>query len=169
MEGRDGFRLCHLELVRPLESNLNSQKNQRRFRETGGFFGFFILMRLASSAPVYGWFTEGFDTLDLKEAKALLDELAESERVLSLRHPGLAHAFDDAVAYREIDGIVAKWRRASEPCRGELRIEGESSLGRGPRLIRTAENRQGRGEKDMAHWIVRLASTDRLGQRIASS
>ena len=25
--------------------------------------------------PVYGWFTEGFDTLDLKEAKALLDEL----------------------------------------------------------------------------------------------
>src|SRR5271166_1005999 len=27
-------------------------------------------------APVYGWFTEGFDTLDLKEAKALLEELA---------------------------------------------------------------------------------------------
>jgi predicted ATPase len=27
-------------------------------------------------APVYGWFTEGFDTLDMKEAKALLDELA---------------------------------------------------------------------------------------------
>jgi predicted ATPase len=26
--------------------------------------------------PVYGWFTEGFDTLDLKEAKALLDELS---------------------------------------------------------------------------------------------
>ena len=26
-------------------------------------------------APVYGWFTEGFDTLDLKEAKALLDTL----------------------------------------------------------------------------------------------
>jgi predicted ATPase len=25
-------------------------------------------------APVYGWFTEGFDTLDLKQAKALLDE-----------------------------------------------------------------------------------------------
>ena len=25
-------------------------------------------------APVYGWFTEGFDTLDLKEAKALLDD-----------------------------------------------------------------------------------------------
>jgi predicted ATPase len=27
-------------------------------------------------APIYGWFTEGFDTLDLKEAKALLDALA---------------------------------------------------------------------------------------------
>ena len=27
-------------------------------------------------APVYGWFTEGFDTPDLKEAKALLDELS---------------------------------------------------------------------------------------------
>jgi len=27
-------------------------------------------------APVYGWFTEGFDTLDLKEAKTLLDALA---------------------------------------------------------------------------------------------
>jgi predicted ATPase len=27
-------------------------------------------------APVYGWFTEGFDTADLKEAKAPLDQLA---------------------------------------------------------------------------------------------
>jgi predicted ATPase len=25
--------------------------------------------------PVYGWFTEGFDTRDLEEAKALLDKL----------------------------------------------------------------------------------------------
>ncbi len=29
-------------------------------------------------APVYGWFTEGFDTLDLKEAKALLEDLGRS-------------------------------------------------------------------------------------------
>jgi hypothetical protein len=28
-------------------------------------------------APVYGWFTEGFDTLDLKEAKALLNDCRE--------------------------------------------------------------------------------------------
>jgi predicted ATPase len=27
-------------------------------------------------APVYGWFTEGFDTRDLKEAKALREEFA---------------------------------------------------------------------------------------------
>jgi predicted ATPase len=27
-------------------------------------------------APIYGWFTEGFDTADLQEVKALLDELA---------------------------------------------------------------------------------------------
>jgi predicted ATPase len=26
-------------------------------------------------APVYGWFTEGFEILDLKQAKALLNEL----------------------------------------------------------------------------------------------
>jgi predicted ATPase len=26
--------------------------------------------------PVYGWFTEGFDTADLREAKALLDTLS---------------------------------------------------------------------------------------------
>jgi predicted ATPase len=35
-------------------------------------------------APVYGWFTEGFDTLDLKEVKALLDELA----IACQRHRG---------------------------------------------------------------------------------
>src|SRR5262249_32639836 len=28
-------------------------------------------------APVYGWFTEGFDTADLQDAKALLDELGK--------------------------------------------------------------------------------------------
>ena len=30
---------------------------------------------LALLAPIYGWFTEGFDTANLQEAKALLDEL----------------------------------------------------------------------------------------------
>ena len=32
-------------------------------------------------APVYGWFTEGFDTRDLKEAKALLEEMQTSQRI----------------------------------------------------------------------------------------
>ena len=29
-------------------------------------------------APIYNWFIEGFDTADLQEAKALLDELSGS-------------------------------------------------------------------------------------------
>ena len=32
---------------------------------------------VALLAPIYGWFTEGFDTADLKDAKALLDKLTE--------------------------------------------------------------------------------------------
>lgn len=34
-------------------------------------------------AQVYGWFTEGFDTADLKDAKALLDELQQQEEPVS--------------------------------------------------------------------------------------
>jgi hypothetical protein len=33
---------------------------------------------VALLAPILGWFTEGFDTADLKEAKTLLDKLTES-------------------------------------------------------------------------------------------
>jgi predicted ATPase len=32
-------------------------------------------------ADIYGWFTEGFDTADLQDAKALLDELNGSRRL----------------------------------------------------------------------------------------
>jgi MalT-like TPR region len=35
-------------------------------------------------APVYNWFTEGFDTKDLKEGKALLDELGEEAMPINL-------------------------------------------------------------------------------------
>jgi predicted ATPase len=38
-------------------------------------------------APIYSWFTEGFDTLDLKEAKALLDELACCDQSLGVPSP----------------------------------------------------------------------------------
>jgi len=34
-------------------------------------------------AEIYGWFTEGFDTADLKDAKALLEELSGSPRTSS--------------------------------------------------------------------------------------
>ena len=36
-------------------------------------------------APVYGWFTEGFDTRDLKQAKALLEELAAQDALTEER------------------------------------------------------------------------------------
>jgi hypothetical protein len=36
-------------------------------------------------AGLYGWFTEGFDTEDLREAKALLDTLDDSPSGLSRR------------------------------------------------------------------------------------
>jgi predicted ATPase len=36
-------------------------------------------------APVYGWFTEGFDTRDLMEAKALLDQLVAQRFVIRPR------------------------------------------------------------------------------------
>ncbi len=39
-------------------------RDQGKVRQAGELLG-----------PVYGWFTEGFDTRDLKEAKALLEEL----------------------------------------------------------------------------------------------
>jgi predicted ATPase len=31
-------------------------------------------------SEIYGWFTEGFDTRDLQEAKMLIEELAEGDR-----------------------------------------------------------------------------------------
>jgi predicted ATPase len=37
-------------------------------------------------APVYEWFTEGFDTRDLKEAKALLDQLHAGGRAADYAH-----------------------------------------------------------------------------------
>jgi len=36
-----------------------------------------VKTRAPMLAGIYGWFTEGFDTADLKDAKALLDELNE--------------------------------------------------------------------------------------------
>ena len=37
-------------------------------------------------APIYGWFTEGFDTADLQEAKALLEEFIVTGQKTVLAH-----------------------------------------------------------------------------------
>ena len=58
-----GLRKRTLE-VSPASCGVTARKRNLRGRPLGG-----------SNPPVYGWFTEGFDTRDLKEAKALLDEL----------------------------------------------------------------------------------------------
>ena len=42
----------------------------------GGNFTTGLVVRAGALAPIYGWFTEGFGTPDLKEAKALLEELS---------------------------------------------------------------------------------------------
>ena len=46
-------------------------------------------------SPVYGWFTEGFDTLDLKEAKALLSWPLESTERSFFRHARFAQALEE--------------------------------------------------------------------------
>ena len=38
-------------------------------------------------AEIYGWFGEGFDTPDLKEAKALLEELSQARGALPVSEP----------------------------------------------------------------------------------
>jgi predicted ATPase len=50
-------------------------------------------------APVYGWFTEGFDTLDLREAKVLLDELHVGDEHGERREKGprAPHALTDRI------------------------------------------------------------------------
>ena len=54
-------------------------------------------------APVYGWFTEGFDTLDLKEAKALLDELVFIEGCGTLITPVTMRAQgQDRTSWRQL-------------------------------------------------------------------
>ncbi len=43
--------------------------------ESNGAIELEVLSVVEVLAPVYDWFTEGFDTPDLKDARALLDEL----------------------------------------------------------------------------------------------
>jgi predicted ATPase len=57
-----GARMWELRASRSLAGLLAKQGKREEARTT--------------VADVYGWFTEGFDTADLKEAKALLDKLS---------------------------------------------------------------------------------------------
>jgi predicted ATPase len=59
---RQGARLLELRTATTLARVL-AEKNERH-------------KAIDLLAPIYGWFTEGFDTPDLKTAKALLEELA---------------------------------------------------------------------------------------------
>ena len=58
--------LCSLLSVLPLASLARLWQKQGKQTEARELL-----------APVYNWFTEGFDTADLKDAKALLDTLLE--------------------------------------------------------------------------------------------
>ena len=72
-------RIAQARVAR-LRSPVNSEPNPRRWRCNGSWRRLWRDQGKRQQAcdllAVYGWFTEGFDTLDLKEAKALLDELA---------------------------------------------------------------------------------------------
>jgi hypothetical protein len=64
----------------PLKDVPTRQGKQRAWELRAGSLAWLVSRatraRCKLLAPVYGWFTEGFDTRDLKEAKALLEELA---------------------------------------------------------------------------------------------
>jgi Glutamine synthetase, catalytic domain len=57
-------------------------------------------------APVYGWFTEGFDTRDLREAKALLEEYGQAE--IDMRFTTLTRMADQVLMYKYIIKNVAR-------------------------------------------------------------
>jgi predicted ATPase len=68
-------------VVRPkLEVRMKMPARREFFAKLGAIGGSFALAAPAQArellAPAYGWFSEGFDTRDLKEAKALLEQLS---------------------------------------------------------------------------------------------
>ena len=58
-------------------------------------------------ALVYGWFTEGFETLDLKEAKALLDELSHERATNEETRIGLK-SFSTSVCENRVNFCFSK-------------------------------------------------------------
>jgi predicted ATPase len=70
------------------QSNLIAQKQQAKSLELRAVMSLARLWQRQGKtaearqilADIYGWFTEGFDTKDLQEAKGLLQELTEETR-----------------------------------------------------------------------------------------
>jgi adenylate cyclase len=60
-------------------------------------------------APVYGWFTEGFDTLDLKEAKALLEVVFNDP--VPVENPALQAVLMALEMRDAIGALTGKWGR----------------------------------------------------------
>jgi hypothetical protein len=54
---------------------LKSSSHRSILLRLADFGHVFDFIAVVVTAEIYNWFTEGFDTADLKEAKALLDEL----------------------------------------------------------------------------------------------
>ena len=68
VDEQEGFFVEHEALQRLVVDNLDLAGRGARIERAAR----------ALLAPIYGWFTEGFDIADLQEAKALLDVLASS-------------------------------------------------------------------------------------------
>ena len=98
--------------------------------------------------------TEGFYTRDLREAKALLDELWGVTKNLArkshslLRHPGLTHTLINTLALSQKSRIVT-FDPSTKAVDGEHRVEGKPRPSRRTGFLYPTELRQASGEEEM--------------------
>jgi len=69
---REAIRIAHRQQAKSLELRATTNLARLLAKQDRRDEGRLML------GEIYNWFTEGFDTADLKEAKALLDELSDS-------------------------------------------------------------------------------------------
>ena len=90
-------------------------------------------------APIYGWFTEGFDTADLQEAKALLEALVSDRMTIpkimlvelvwqGCMEPQLAEKMLEAMAPRYAPGFIPHMLTMLERGKGAHREEVEQRI-----------------------------------------